>query len=755
MRSLGNKSQRLAELKDGGFRVPAFLTFSSSDSFPAVAAAVIDTFPKDALLAVRSSTANEDGTNQSFAGAFHSEVNVSVVRLEDAWNKVCQSMPSDTANGVVIQEMIFGAFSGVCFADPKNERVMINALPGLCKAVVEGYQSDCYECKAGAIVTSHESDTKTILQPAHEGVTEVESSEKMSENNVEELARLAIKIAQHFEAVQDIEWTIKDNEIFVLQTRPVTANPWSEEPVRIYDSANVGESYSGMVLPLTLTFARTLYGRVYEDLLRHSAVSESTLKNNKDVFDNLVDTVYGRMYYRMDYWYTFLKMLPGSKRNTANLEQMLLLNSRDSEKRKTVRPSLRLRLVYYPLVVWKLLWFGRNMRKLEHEVQEIFNRAREWDLSNWNADKVNAEVNGLFEGVLRRWYLTVENDTVMMSLFAHFSKPEQTEKLPAALQFHSVSTDQVHTLQRLSKAVYEEASLRRAVEQSDEAEFHRSLPNHVKVHDLYQEYLLLYGARFANELKLETRSVEDSFEQFAGLIRLYWKQEAVSLESHTSEKNPWLIRVFHRFASRREVFRLYRARMFGLIRKLVLRKAEILVEQGVIHYRDDVFYLQWEELFGQKTGQDLHQKIESRKQEYKHFEQISPPAFFTVVNGRWPAMKTTKNAANTWQGVAASTGKVTGTATVMKQFSPDSDRHVEVLVTERTDPGWTPLMALSKGLVVEHGGLLSHASIVARELKIPAVIGIENACDQIKNGEQILVDGDTGIVSRTSETKTL
>ena len=88
MRSLGNKSQRLAELKDGGFRVPSFLTFSSSDSFPEVAAAVIDAFPKDALLAVRSSAANEDGTNQSFAGAFRSEVNVSNDRLEDAWNKM-------------------------------------------------------------------------------------------------------------------------------------------------------------------------------------------------------------------------------------------------------------------------------------------------------------------------------------------------------------------------------------------------------------------------------------------------------------------------------------------------------------------------------------------------------------------------------------------------------------------------------------------------------------------------------------------
>ena len=47
-----------------------------------------------------------------------------------------------------------------------------------------------------------------------------------------------------------------------------------------------------------------------------------------------------------------------------------------------------------------------------------------------------------------------------------------------------------------------------------------------------------------------------------------------------------------------------------------------------------------------------------------------------------------------------------------------------------------------KGIVVEHGGILSHASIVARELGIPAVIGIKNACKKFKT---IFVDGDKGI----------
>jgi pyruvate,water dikinase len=49
---------------------------------------------------------------------------------------------------------------------------------------------------------------------------------------------------------------------------------------------------------------------------------------------------------------------------------------------------------------------------------------------------------------------------------------------------------------------------------------------------------------------------------------------------------------------------------------------------------------------------------------------------------------------------------------------------------------------MSKALVVEHGGILSHASIVARELGIPAVIGVTDACKRFKTGELLLVDGD-------------
>lgn len=75
----------------------------------------------------------------------------------------------------------------------------------------------------------------------------------------------------------------------------------------------------------------------------------------------------------------------------------------------------------------------------------------------------------------------------------------------------------------------------------------------------------------------------------------------------------------------------------------------------------------------------------------------------------------------------------------------------DILVAERTDPGWVMLFAAASGLVIERGSLLSHAAIVAREMGIPAVVGLRGACRWLRDGDWIEVDGSTGIVRRLGE----
>ncbi len=78
--------------------------------------------------------------------------------------------------------------------------------------------------------------------------------------------------------------------------------------------------------------------------------------------------------------------------------------------------------------------------------------------------------------------------------------------------------------------------------------------------------------------------------------------------------------------------------------------------------------------------------------------------------------------------------------------SPNDDLRLngEILVAERTDPGWVPLYPSISGLLIERGSILSHSAIVAREMGIPTIVGIRGLTSLVKSGDVVTMDGSTG-----------
>lgn len=100
------------------------------------------------------------------------------------------------------------------------------------------------------------------------------------------------------------------------------------------------------------------------------------------------------------------------------------------------------------------------------------------------------------------------------------------------------------------------------------------------------------------------------------------------------------------------------------------------------------------------------------------------------------------------RGTAGSGGRARGPARVVR--GPDDFGTVQpgdVLVCRETDPAWTPLFGVVAAVVTETGGLLSHAAIVARELRLPAVLGVPGATDVLRDTGSVAVDGDDGTVA--------
>ena len=171
-----------------------------------------------------------------------------------------------------------------------------------------------------------------------------------------------------------------------------------------------------------------------------------------------------------------------------------------------------------------------------------------------------------------------------------------------------------------------------------------------------------------------------------------------------------------------------------------------------MRHADDIFFATVEEVEEAVHGRDLPDRdIQRRKVEFRRLVEqcdrdpgLSYPGFLT---GNTPVPGQVIEAADLLQGVPVSPGLARGPARLIT--SPGQFERIrtgDILVTRAADPGWTPVFGRLAGLVLELGGQLSHGAVVAREYGLPAVAGVANAMRQLKDGQEILVDGVAGTV---------
>jgi pyruvate,water dikinase len=199
-------------------------------------------------------------------------------------------------------------------------------------------------------------------------------------------------------------------------------------------------------------------------------------------------------------------------------------------------------------------------------------------------------------------------------------------------------------------------------------------------------------------------------------------------------------------------------RAFWVLRAFVVRGGELT------GHGDDVFYLDLEELLDLLRGNDIALgRVPVRRATYEQYAALPPyPAWivghFDPV--RWaadPNRRTdlydarghTAPVSDTVTGFPGAPGVVEGIARVIAgPEQGDRLRPGEILITTLTNVGWTPMFPRAAAIVTDIGAPLSHASIVARELGIPAVVGTGNATMRLRDGDRIRVDGECGTVER-------
>ena len=794
---------------------------------------IIDAFSKlkkqtkSRYFAVRSSAMGEDNKKQSFAGQMDSFLFVSDEKdvidfILKCWSSAYSQRAlsyrdmskinqSDIYIAVIIQDMILGEKSGVMFtANPLNnnyEEILINSTFGIGEGIVSGelntdtvlynkktckYTIDVAEKKYKIDFNKKES-IGTIKVPVEKNKQKILS---LTQEEIEKLARYAEEIEEIQKNPQDIEWTIKEDKIYILQSRPITTLKRNEVEEIIWDNSNIIESFPGITGPLTFSFAKTAWASVFRQTALAMGVPKKIVEENNELFNNMLGLVHGRVYYNLINWYKFVSFFPGFKNNKKYMEQMMgVKKSLNYEKNKfSLKGKINnipgsIKLVYGLLKNHLLLDrkikrfhenFERNYEELKRlnllekkpkEIIKIYTIAKEKLLNGWEIEGINDYSAMYFYGLVKKLTIKYELD--------------QTGSLQNDLfcgEKDMDSTKPTKELIKLSNIVKKDKKLSKLFE-AKEGKILSEIKNNENIshfREKFDNYLKDYGFRCMSELKLEEKSLIDDPSFLIKIIKNYLKKEDLNLEKlnekeQVKRKNAektiskklrfkpfkklffnWALKNARKSVRYRENLRLCRTRVFGLVKESFKSIGTYFSNEEIIDKKEDIFYLEIDEIirFVKDADLDLKNIIKRRKEDYKRFKREDFPERFSTygdvnqIDFREIIAKKDKQNTNldTLKGISCCPGFVRNKARVI--LSPDEDIELngEILVADKTDPGWVPLYPSVSGLLIERGSVLSHSAIVARELGIPTIVGIRGLVSKIKDGQYIEMDAGKGIV---------
>jgi len=194
-----------------------------------------------------------------------------------------------------------------------------------------------------------------------------------------------------------------------------------------------------------------------------------------------------------------------------------------------------------------------------------------------------------------------------------------------------------------------------------------------------------------------------------------------------------------------------------VMRRAVLRIGEAVASRGAITEPDDVFFLTRDEALSalQADGRAPSVDVAARRATRDEQARLVPPLFVgrvhpflqRFIDGMARTFGAVPSDTAVVSGTPASPGRASGPVRVIRgpdQF--DELQPGEILVAPLTAPAWTPLFTRAAAVVTDVGSSAAHASIIAREYGIPAVVGCGDATARLRTGMRVTVDGTTGNV---------
>ncbi|MBD3942125.1 phosphoenolpyruvate synthase [Microbacterium sp. NEAU-LLC] len=735
--------------------LPAALERALADAYRALG---------EGAVAVRSSATAEDLPGAAFAGQQDTYLNVvGHAELRDAVRRCWGSLwtdravayrdrlgiaPEEVRIAVVVQRMVDADVAGVMFtADPvtgDRDRIVVEAGAGLGEAVVSGLVTpDRYVLsRDGAVQQFTPGRSEVVVRPAaggglvHETGGDAASIPvlELPRPQLAELARRAAEVAALFGRPQDIEWAIAAGRIWLLQARPMTALP--PPPVR------------GHLNPLR----RRLAGTLLEFLpWRPYPMDMSTWVPHgpAGLMAKVTESI----------------GLRGAFEG--------FLRERDGVVTQLVppRPHPTPRIVLAPFLIASR---ARRHDPARWEADPRYVRYRDRVRELAAVDVAELEWNELV-GMPRHALALVEPvadlriDYLPASGVAFVRLIVALKLARTGLAVSDLLLDGRSATERANRDLEALAALVRAdpgLARRFAAEEPRDLVPAMQRIPQFTALLAEHGHReSASPLLATSPTWGEAPEIVVGLVKVLVAAPDGGGEDparrHASRERPRIEALSPRLQRRIERARVATAfredshyeftRPLPILRAALLELGRRLAAAGVLDDADDIWHLRLEEVEGlpapgAPAAASLRARVRARsarRDELAGTRLIDPRVVFPHRDSGDALVA----------GEPAGTGRATGPARIITgpaefgRLQPG-----EVLVCPYTNPSWTPLFQRAVAVVVDSGGIASHAAIVAREYGIPAVMGTAVGSSTLRDGQLVTVDGDTGRVTAADDT---
>ncbi|WP_372593615.1 PEP/pyruvate-binding domain-containing protein [Actinotalea sp.] len=683
---------------------------------------------------VRSSADAEDSGTCSFAGQFATVLDVSgtdevlaAVLEVTASTRTAQVAAyarrvgvdaSTIRMSVIVQEMVTAVASGVAFSrDPVTggPRVVVEAVAGRGETLVgRGATPQRWTCAPGA-------------DPVRDADPSVPVPPLLPDAVLREVVALTRAVAAADGEPTDVEWAWDGTRLWLVQSRPITS---LTSTARVWSSRIARDVLPGLIPPLVWSVNVPVVNRVWVDVLDR-ALGPTGLEP-----ESLAHPFGYRAYFDMGAFgavFTSLGMPADA------LEQM-----RAGTGRSSMRPSVGAILRRSP----RLLGLVLELRRWPDEAHAQVRLAEASRAEESGVDLSSLSDEDLLDRVdrLRLGFADLARFNVVTPLLADMAAA-RVRRAAHRRGLDPTTVDPGQELERVRELSPVHALA--AVDRDDDAAWADYLERFGHLSDSPNDCSRATWAEQGERVRRNLLGTTGPAGAGPDAARRGNVGGRVELLERTP---PWLRWRTARAWSRAATLRLARedvgyayARFYGLFRPVFLEAGARLTSRGLLDGPDDVFLLDLAELRAALKGAlpDTRSLAARRREEMAEAAELDWPE--TIV-GDDPVPVLGRAGARVLHGTPTSRGRHTGPARIVTSLAnaPEIGPQ-DVLVLEAADVTWTPLLLRAGAVVTETGGMLSHASIVARELGLPCVASVAGVL-RVTDGTRLCVDGGAGEV---------